>query len=460
MFPKLFAEARLTLALAIPIMAGQVSQMLMGLLDSAMVGRAGVTPLAASAFANNVLSVPFVFGIGILTCLSVRAAQSHGAGDRRESGEILRHGLALAAIIGAILTFLVFELSFFLDRFGQNSEVVAQARPFLLLLGASIVPALLALGLKQWCEAIGNPWPPTLLLLAAVPLNAFLNWVLIYGNLGFEPLGLRGAGCATLISRVISLGAIALYVLNAPKTRASLPVSWLKSLKSSQFASLLRIGVPASLQIVVEVGAFATGGILVGQIGKNALAAHQIALSCASTTFMLPLGLSIATSIRIGQAVGKSDFARVRFIGIASLGLSLGVMTLTASGFLLLRHPIAALFVSDPEVAALAARLLAVAALFQLFDGLQVVAAGALRGLSDATVPMALCFVAYWVIGLPLGYYAAFRLGWGALGIWSGFALALACASAFLVARLAVKSRFESLKNVELGEPTGVLGVV
>ncbi len=424
-------------------MAGQVSQMLMGLLDAAMVGRVGVTSLAAAAFANNILSIPIVFGMGLLTCISVRAAQSHGAGDGRESGEVLRHGLAIAGGVGAILTLFIYLLSLYFDRFGQDGEVVTLARPFALLIGASLIPALLGLSLKQWCEAIGNPWPPTLLLAAAVPLNALLNWVLIYGNLGFEAQGLNGAGWATLISRWVSLLSIAIWVLKSARTRADLPRKWLDRLKMARLGSLLRIGVPASLQIIVEVGAFATGAILVGWIGKNALAAHQIALSCASTTFMLPLGLSIATSIRIGQAVGKDEFWRVKAIGNASLLLSLALMSLTATFFLALRHPIAGAFVKENEVALLAAQLLTVAAFFQLFDGLQVVAAGALRGLSDATVPMILAFVAYWCVGLPLGYFAAFKLGWGAVGIWSGLALALALAAAGLVWRFRVKSRLD-----------------
>lgn len=436
-------ESRQTLALAIPIMAGQVSQMLMGICDSAMVGRAGVLPLAASAFANNLLSIPFVFGIGLLTCLSVRAAQSHGAGQARESGEILRHGLFLAAVVGAVLTALVWMLSFHLHRFGQSPDVAAAARSFLVLIGFSMLPALLSLGLKGWCEAIGNPWPPTLILLAAVPLNVVLNWVLIYGNLGFSPLGLDGAGWATLISRFVALGAMMIYVARSAAIRPSLPAHWTKNWQWPRFESLLRIGIPASLQILLEVGAFAAGAILVGRLGKEALAAHQIALSCAATTFMLPLGLAMATTVRIGQALGSGEFGRVRAIGLTSMGLSFSIMAATALGFWILGRPIAHAFVADEDVALLASRLLAIAALFQLVDGLQVVGAGALRGLSDATVPMLVCFVAYWMIGLPAGYYAAFGLGWGAQGIWSGFALGLGFVAALLAWRFWVKSRWE-----------------
>jgi MATE family multidrug resistance protein len=440
MFSKFLAEARLTLALAVPIMAGQVSQMVMGLLDSAMVGRVGVTPLAASAFANNVVSVPFVFGIGLLTCLSVRVSQSQGAGDHRESGEHLRHGLVLAGIMGAILTGLVWWLSFHLGSFGQNEAVAVQARPFLLMLGWSIIPAMIGLGIKQFCEALGNPWPPTLILLAAVPLNVVLNWIFIYGNLGAAPLGLEGAGLSTLLARSASCCGMIVYALCAAKIRPSLPARWLRRFEARRFTSLLAIGVPASLQILLEVGAFSMGAILVGRLGIEALAAHQIALSCISTIFMLPLGIAIATTIRIGQALGSGELTRVRSIGYSSFGLSLAVMMSTALILWGFGTSIAGAFVSDPAVARLAAKLLAVAAVFQLCDGLQVVSAGALRGLSDATFPMIVCFCAYWSIGLPLGYYAAFTLKWGPVGIWWGFAIGLFIVASLLVGRFIKKS--------------------
>jgi MATE family multidrug resistance protein len=459
MLSKFLTESRLTLALAVPIMAGQVSQMLMGLVDSAMVGQVGVTPLAAAAFANNVVSVPLVFGIGLLTCLSVRVAQSHGAGDRQESGEALRHGLVLAAVMGALLTAVVWGLSFHLDKFGQDPAVAIEARPFLLLVGYSIIPAMIAIGLKQFCEALGSPWPPTLILLAAVPLNALLNWIFIYGNLGSPVLGLEGAGWGTLLSRIASCTLLLIYTLRAAKIRPSLPQNWVSPLQSARFASLLVIGIPASLQILLEVGVFAAGAILVGRIGVAALAAHQIALTCTGTIFMLPLGLAMATTIRIGQALGRGEASRVRAIGFSSFGLTLSVMFVTALCLWLFGGAVAGAFVDDPEVAQIAARLLAIAAIFQLVDGLQVVSAGALRGLSDATVPMVVCFMAYWVIGLPTGYYLAFTREWRAAGIWCGFALGLAIVAVILVWRFSVKSRPEHLVHLDSKPNSQLLSV-
>ena len=443
-FQSFTHHTRPTLLLAVPIMAGQLSQMLMGLIDSAMVGRLGVTPLAASAFANNLVSVPFVFGVGMLLAVSVRVSQAHGAQSGRETGELLRHGLALGAALGLLLMALVWGLGTGLHRFGQAPEVAREAHTFLLLLGASLPATLVVFGFKNFCEALGKPWVPTWVLLGAVPLNAAINWFLIYGNMGAPALGLAGAGWGTLGARVISLVIIAIYVLRSPLFRAALPPKWNARFEIATWISLLRIGFPAALQVLVEVGAFALGAIMVGWIGKDALAAHHIALSCAATSFMLPLGLSSAASIRIGQALGGGQFDQVRAIGLNALALSLMIMSLCAALFVFAGASLARGFVDEPQVIALAAQLFVVAGAFQLFDGLQIVASGALRGLNDATVPMLMSFTAYWILGLPVGYALAFGLKMGATGIWLGFALGLGVVATLLVMRFWWKSRAAS----------------
>lgn len=438
---RILAESRGTLALATPIVAGQLSQMLMGLLDSAMVGRLGVTQLAAAAFANNLIMVPFIWGIGLTTCIAIRVAQSHGAGDHRESGEVLRHGLVLAGLAGLLMTAIVYWMSLRLQSFGQAAEVAREARVFFVLVGISIVPGLLGFCLKQFSEAQGSAWAPTLIFLGAVPVNALLNWMLIYGNLGFPALGLDGAGLATLLARVLALLALALYVWRSPLFRAARRVNWVGGLRVERMRSMLSIGLPASLQILVEVAAFSAGAIMVGWISKDALAAHQIALTCISTSFMVPLGVAMAASMRIGQALGAKEWDRVRYIGFNAFGLSLGSMVVSALIFAFGGRYIAQAFVQDPEVITVATRLFLIAALFQLFDGLQVTAAAALRGISDATVPMLMCILAYWVVGLPVGYLLAFPAQWGPEGIWAGFAMGLALAAALLTVRFWKRSR-------------------
>ena len=433
-------EARSTLVLAVPIMAGQLSQMLMGVADSIMVGHVGVVPLAASSFANSLLAVPFLFGIGLLQCISVRAAEAHGAGDRRETGEVLRHGLALSILAGLVMIVLVALVATQLHRFGQPPEVAASARNFLLLCGASLLPMFMAMSLRQFSEALNHPWPPMVIMLGSVLLNVGLNWIFIYGHLGSPALGLDGAGLSTLISRVVALVAIFLYVLRARRFGDALPAGWLRALHWERLRSLLRIGLPTAGQLLLEVSAFTLAAIMMGWLGTVPLAAHQIALTCCATAFMFPLGIAMATTIRIGQALGANAAARVRSIGMSSFALSSAVMVLSAAVFTFLGGPIAHAFVDDPSVTQLAARLLIVAALFQIFDGLQVVAAGALRGLSDAAMPMLICLFAYWLVFVPFAYVASFHFHAGPFGIWAGLALALGIAAVLLMVRFAQKS--------------------
>ena len=434
-------ESRGTLSLAVPIMAGQLSQMLMGVTDSVMVGHVGVVPLAASAFANSLLSVPFLAGIGLLQCVSVRAAQAHGAGDRQGTGEVLRHGLALAALFGALMVAVVLALGPHLHRFGQPAEVVEESRTFLVLVGASMLPMFISISLRQFSEALNHPWPPMLIMLGCVALNVGLNWIFIYGNLGAPAMGLAGAGVATLLARVVTLAAIFLFVLRARRFDGALPAGWIRPLHRARLGSLLAIGLPASGQLILEVTAFAAAAIMMGWLGAVPLAAHQIALTCCATTFMFPLGIAMATTIRVGQALGAGDTPRVRSIGVSAFVLGTLIMGACGVIFALAGGPIARAFVDDPSVTSLAATLLIVAAFFQCADGLQVIAAGALRGLSDVMVPTLICLVAYWVVFLPFAWFAAFHFGYGALGVWTGLALALGVAAVLLVGRFLSKSR-------------------
>ncbi len=432
-----WSQARPTLALALPIIAGQVAQMLMGLVDSAMVGRVGVVPLAAAAFANTLISVPLVFGIGLMLALSIRISQVRGAQDGARANssiaELLRHGVFLSVVAGVLLSFALWVCSFYLGHFGQSAAVATESRAFLLWVGASIPFVLLMFGLKNFCEALDNPWAPTLILSASVPLNIVFNWVLIYGNGGAPALGLEGAGAATLLARILSCGALWVYVVRAPRFAQLRPARWLAPLRCERLKVLLQLGIPSSLQIVLEVGAFSAAALMVGWIGDKPLAAHQIVLACASTTFMIPLGISFAASIRAGTLVNQP--AKARALGNNTLILALISAGTSATFYLIFRGVIASNFVDDAAVAALATQLFTVVAIFQVVDGIQVTGAGLLRGLSDATAPMLISLGCYWGIGLPLGYLFGFVLGWGALGVWIGLAIALACAACALVVR-------------------------
>lgn len=441
-------EARGTLGLALPIIVGQVSQMLMGITDSVMIGRVGTVPLAASAFANSVFGVAFMLGIGLLIPVAVLVSRAHGAGDDAEGGVWLRHGLMLALVTGVAGAAIMGVLGWRIHWFGQAPEVVAVVGPYYALIAVSLVPALLFQGLRQFAEALGRPWVPMLLMLAGVGLNIFLNWVFIYGHFGLPALGLTGAGWATLISRVAGVVAIYVWLARAEEFRQAWPYRagkagnrWFVGLAGTRFIAMAKIGVPAAAMLLFEAGAFSMSAIMMGWLGAVPLAAHQIALSCAAFTFMFPLGLSMAVSMRIGKAVGEGRRAALRPIGFGALLMSSVTMLVFAGVFAVAGRSLAGFFVHDEVVIALAAQLLVVAALFQLVDGGQVIAAGGLRGLSDVKVPAVITFVAYWIIALPGAYFVGVAGPLGPLGVWVSLAAGLAVAAAWLSWRFARLTR-------------------
>ncbi len=441
--PSTRSELRQTLALALPITVGQVSQVLMGITDSAMVGHVGRVPLAASAFAVSVFGLFFIAGTGLLVPVSVLVARAHGAGLPDECARWLRHGVAVALVVSLAEALAMAAVATQLHRLGQPPEVVAAANPFFVIIAVSLVPTFLFQVLRQFSEATGRPWEPMAILFFSVVLNAFLNWVFIFGHLGSPALGLTGSGCATLFARSASVALIWIWLRRQPEWRGRVPrLGGLVRLSRSALAEMFAIGLPAAGQLLFEAGAFTAAALLMGWLGTVPLAAHQIALSCAAFTFMFPLGLAMAVSIRMSQALGAGRRDALRRIGFGALGASTAIMGSFALLFALGGGAIARGFTADAEVAALAARLLLVAAVFQIFDGAQVVGAGALRGLTDVRVPTVITFVAYWIVALPAGYLLGFHAGLGAPGIWAGLAAGLACAALLLATRLARTTAF------------------
>ena len=427
----LLRELRPTLALAFPIVVGQVSQMLIGLTDSAFIGRVGTVPLAAAAFTHGVFGIFYVVGLGLLVGTGVFAARDHGAGDEAGCAAWLRHGRALAVAVGLSAFTLMAVLSTQLHRFGQPPEVTAIVRPFFLLIAASLVFALFFQVQRQFAESFGRPWVPMGIILADVVLNVFFNWVLVFGHLGFPPMGLVGSGWATLLARFTAVVAIAVWLRYSPTFASVRQAPW-KGWERARFGQMLRLGVPAAVMLLFETGAFGASALMMGWLGTVPLAAHQIAIGCASLAFMFPLGLSMAASLRVSKALGEGRRTALRAIGFGALATGLVVMFCFAVLFALAGRWITSGFTPAADVAALAAQLLALAAVFQLFDGGQVISVGALRGLTDVRIPTAITFVAYWVISLPLGYGLAFHTRLGPLGLWAGLAAGLGCAALLL----------------------------
>jgi MATE family multidrug resistance protein len=433
---NLFHESRLTLRLALPLMIGQLSQMLLGVADTLMIGRLGVTELAALTFANSLFHVPFVFGIGVLTAVSVVTSNSRGADDASGARGSCRHGVYLGLLLGLALFAASWIISTRLDSFGQPPDVSARTTAYFRILMASMVPALVSIALKNHADALNRPWPPFWIFLGGVLLNILLNWVMIYGKLGCPELGFEGAAWATLIARCAMLIAVAVWLLRAKDLQRWMPRRWFRAPDFQDIKRLLGIGTPASVQMLCEVSAFSVAGLLMGRFGPDSMAAHQIAITLAGTAFMIPLGLSMALTVRIGEANGANEIDRLRPIAISGWLLVAAYAILAASSFLVLGNWIAALFTSDTEVIRLSASLLVIVGMFQLFDGLQVASSSMLRGLQDARVPALIGFMSYWIVGLPVSAGLAFGLDWKANGVWWGLAAGLFAACVTLGPRL------------------------
>lgn len=432
----MFDQAKKTFRLAIPIIIGEVAQMSLGLIDSAMVGAISYTQLAASALVMSVINIPFVFGIGITVSVSQLVSMANGRKDSKMVSHYLFNGFWLCTLTAVIIAGgleLGKDILFHLD---QDYEVAVFAVPYLQIMGWGIIPMLMFLALKQFTDGLEYTKTAMILSLSAIPLNFFLNWLFIFGNWGFPRWELYGAGVATFITRLIIFIALLLIVLYHRTFRRYIAIGkrvWMFRIKTMK--DLLYIGIPSGFQIGLEAGAFAISGILIGTLGAVSLASHQIALSLASFTFIISLGLSQAGSIRVSNAFGRHDQPLIGAIGKTTIWMALSWGVFCAILFSLFRSQLPFIFNDNAEVVALASTLLLFAALFQISDSTQVITAGLLRGIKDVKVPTVFIFIAYWVIGIPFGYYLTFHAGLGAIGIWIGFITGLTVSALFLFFR-------------------------
>lgn len=436
----MWTQLKRTFLLAFPISSGHVSQMVLSLADTVMIGRVGVVPLAGAAFANTMHHFALITGIGLMSSVSVLVAHAHGAGRGGEAGDMLRRGLVMAFSGGVLLFLVQWALFPALSLLGQPAEVLVEGKPYLWLLSISMPIALMGVALKNYAEALNRPWPAFWCGLMAVGLNVFLNWVLIYGNLGAPALGLFGAGLATAASRLVHLVMLFIWLSRDRLLAAAWPRQWRAPVPLKGLYSMVRLGFPVGLQLLMEVGAFGTVTLLMGLIGVVEMAAHQIAITCAATTFMVPLGVSMAVAIRVGHAIGSGNASESRLIGFSAVGASIGFSVLFAACFILFDTALARLFTTDEATRDLAARLIMVAGLFQIFDGIQVVAMGALRGFKDVRMPTIIVFLAYWVLALPLGSLLAFGSDLAAIGLWVGLMVGLGVAAAGLLYRFHLRA--------------------
>ena len=426
-------QAIKTWKLSAPIIFGELTQMSLGLIDSAMVGSISYKQLAASALVNSVLVIPFVFGIGLTMSISQKVAGAHGRKDAQQVSHYLYNGFILCAVAAIIICGFVELGKGILFHLDQDPEVANLAVPFLRLIGFSVIPTLMFMAVKQFTDGLEKTKTAMLLSILAMPLNVFLNWLLIFGNWGFPRMELTGAGLGTLITRILILLAMLVVLFTHPLFRRYVAVrknQW--KLKWQSIKELLSIGVPSGLQAGIETGAFAVSGIIVGTLGAIQLAAHQIALQCASLTFMVSLGLAQGCSIRISNAFGRKNWREISDIGKSTFYTGLIYGVICALAFIFLRRPLSEIFNNNTEVIALSSMLMFYAAVFQISDATQAIGVGSLRGISDVKMPTIYMATAYWVFGVPIGCLLTFVFDFGVTGIWIGFILGLSFNSLFL----------------------------
>jgi multidrug resistance protein, MATE family len=433
-------DFRLTLRLALPLILAEVGWMSMGVVDTIMVGRMpnSAVAIGATGLGQSLYHVIVFLGAGMLLGMDTFVAQAYGREDLADARKTLLNGIVLALVLTPLLMLAVSFWPMLMRHYGISIELVGPMQPFLAAINWGTLPLLGYFALRRYLQAMNVALPITFALISANIVNAVGDWALIYGHLGFRAQGITGSGWSTCFARIYMMLVLAITLVWVESKRKSSQVSHSSSTLRIDLAriwALLKLGAPAGGQILVEIGAFSGATAICAKLGPVPLSGHEIALNCAAFTFMVPYGISSAAAVRVGQQLGRRDPAAARRAGWSAIILGVGFMACSGLVFVSIPKIIARVFSPDPAVVRVGATLLLVAAAFQLFDGVQVVTTGALRGAGDTKTPMLANFVAYWFIGIPLGYFLCFRMGWGALGVWIGLCTGLMIiGSALLIA--------------------------
>ncbi len=432
---------KFTLNLAYPIIIGQLGFIMMGVVDSLMVGQIGAAPLAAAALGNGFTILIHIIGYGVSMAVTPLVAIAVGAKKFDDCGVYFRQSLLVNTILSIVLMITTIVCADLIIYFDQPFEVQVQATSYMKILGFSVIPMMLFQTYKQFIEGLSVMVPAMIITLTANIINAFTNWILIFGNFGFPELGLDGAGWATFASRSFMMLAIMGYVMTRSRFKKYDVSFHFKSINFSVIKKILALGLPSGFQYFFEIGAFSFAVIMVGWLGTNQQAAHQIAINLASISFMAALGISVAGSIRVGNAVGKQNIKEIRRAGFTASLLGAFIMAMAGIIFILFRNFLPTLYIDDNAVISISSSLLIIAALFQISDGTQAVGIGILRGLTDVKIPTAITFIAYWIVGLPTGYLFAFIFKLGVQGVWIGLLLGLTTSAILLTLRFNIKSK-------------------
>ena len=430
-----------TLSLAYPVMIGQLGIIMMGVVDSIMVGRLGPVSLAAASLGNSLIFIILIIGLGSSTVVSPLVAILVGGNRYSECGIYFRQSLIVNVALSVAMIGIMFLGMNFLDYLNQPPEVIKYALVYMSIVALSALPLMIFQTYKQFIEGLSVMKPAMIISLLANIINAFANWVLIFGKFGFPELGLAGAAWATFASRVFMAMVIMIYVMRNKKYRQFDVTFHFRGINIPVIKKIVSLGIPSGFQNFFEVGAFSFAVIMIGWIGANELAAHQIAINLASISFMVVLGIAQAASIRVGNAMGEQNIHNIRKAGFTAILLGASIMSISGLIFILLHNFLPTLYINDNNVISIAARLIIIAALFQLSDGTQAVGIGVLRGLTDIKGPTIITFVAYWVVSLPVGYLLGFTFNLGVDGIWIGLLIGLTVSAVFLTLRFNYKSR-------------------
>ena len=430
-----YQHIRNSIFLAFPIMLSQLGHVVVGVVDSLMVGRLGTEELAAVSLSNSFFNFVLLFGIGLSYGITPLISSSKGENKNKSIGVVLYNGLLINFLFAIFLSFILIISKFILLELDQNKNVLELTFPYLDVIAISLIPLMIFQTFKQYIEGLGFTKQPMVISVVANVLNIVLNYLLIFGVGGFPRLEVLGAGYASLISRVFMMVCIIIYVLQAKKFNNFINQLNFLSIKRKIINKILGIGVPSGFQFVFEIGSFSIAAVMIGWFGAEALASHQIALNLASITYMIATGISASSMISLGYFYGKKNYADLKKSGYANFIIVSIMMGIFGVLFILFRKELPAFYIDDPDVIILASNLIIIAALFQIPDGIQSVGLGVLRGIRDTKVPTLVTFVAYWIIAIPLCYFLGVTKNYGPIGIWIGLMMGLWIAAIFHLLR-------------------------
>lgn len=426
---------RETLILSAPVIIGQLGVVLMGVVDNVMIGDLGYRFLSAASLANSIFFILVVLGMGMTFAISPLVAEAEASQNLEACGRYLRQGVWVAIATAFVIGLLMLGGTLLLPFLDQPEEDVRLATPYLHILNVSVLPMLLFLIFKQFSDGLSLTRPAMYITLIGLVFNTVANWVLINGYWGFPRWELNGAGVATLLSRILMFVLMAGYIVRSPRFARYYPAFRWREVQLSVIRKIVSIGLPSGMQYFFEVGAFGGAVIMAGWLGMVDRSAHQIVINLSSVTYMVVSGISAGAAIRVGTSLGRRDLLGMRQAGMAGVYLGAVLMLFFSVALVIGRHWFPHQYVENTNVLDVASRLMIIAAFFQLFDGIQAVGIGILRGIQDVRVPTVITFVAYWVLALPVGYVMGFKMGYGIDGLWYGFVLGLGIAAFALIYR-------------------------